>query len=105
MSKTKLAKRIGLILILMGLLLSLFALPSFADDTNGTSVIAETEENPDGDNAAATTGTTSGETAADASGAVDDSADDEGRENINAYRKGEHNGRFIKVQQSLVPGR
>ncbi|MBR7075946.1 MAG: hypothetical protein IKI32_03380 [Lachnospiraceae bacterium] len=98
MSKTKLAKRIGLILILMGLLLSLFALPSFADDTNGTSVIAETEENPDGDNAAATTGTTSGETAADASGAVDDSADDEAYWNhvksIQQWVRGRHAGKY-----------
>ena len=70
MSKTKLAKRIGLTLILMGLLLSLFVVPSFADDTNGTSVIAETEENPDGDNAGTVT-------TDPADGADDDSADDE----------------------------
>ena len=46
MRKGTMAKRIGLALILMGLLLSLFVMPSFADDTTGTSVIAETEENP-----------------------------------------------------------
>lgn len=96
------AKRIGLMLLLIGLLLSLFAVPSFADNTTQDSVIAETEENPDGDSAvpgdAALPGDAAvpGDTAANAAEEEqdEDAAYWEHVKNIQQWIRGRHAGKY-----------
>lgn len=99
MKLTKLAKGIGLLLILTGLLLSLFVMPSFAEELlSENSVIAETEENPDGDAAAVTDATIPDSTpsADDSDGEMseEDAAYWEHVKNIQMWIRGRHAGKY-----------